>query len=180
MFTLCIQLTCMISFFPRINLGTGILQFAVLPLVLEKLAQVRHWLWLVMPVVVLFPAVWMTQQSAGSFEVVTAAFCIMKTLEYSLRGALTETVRNSLSWRPERNFHLKQCSGIRLARLREPIFWQRDYQPFCQSLRQVDDCRRTRSPKFFGSVVRIDSADYPAVWRCNLARHIVQAWKPSG
>jgi hypothetical protein len=84
------------------------LQFAVLPLALEKLALVRHWLWLVMPVVVLFPAVWMTQQSAGSFEVVTAAFCIMKTLEYSLRGALTETVRNSLSWRPERNFHLKQ------------------------------------------------------------------------
>jgi hypothetical protein len=90
------------SLFFRINLGTGVLQFAVLPFVLEKLAHVRHWLWMIMPVVVLFPAVWMTQQSAGSFEIVTAAFCIMKTLEYSLRGALTEAVRNNSSptWQP--------------------------------------------------------------------------------
>lgn len=79
--------------YAKINLGTGILQFVVLPFVLEKLAHVRHWMWLTMPMVVLFPAISMVQHSAGSFEIVTVAFCMMKTLEYSLRGALTETVR---------------------------------------------------------------------------------------
>jgi hypothetical protein len=78
--------------YARINLGTGILQFVVLPFALEKLEHVRHRMWLIMPLVVLFPALWMAQHSTGSFGIVTAAFCIMKTLEYSLRGALTETV----------------------------------------------------------------------------------------
>lgn len=47
---------------------------------------------MIMPFVVLVPALFMAWPSTGSFEIITGAFCAMKILEYSLRGALTETV----------------------------------------------------------------------------------------
>ena len=76
------------------------MQFGVLPLVLGRMGQQHTMkLWLVMPFVIVSATIWMTWKievsgADGSFLVaMTASFCVLKVLEYSLRGVLTEMVR---------------------------------------------------------------------------------------
>ena len=78
--------------YARINLGSGILQFGVLPLLLGSFGHARH-LWLIMPCVIWISAVCMTVDHGSLMGVMTVSFCVMKILEYSLRGALMERVR---------------------------------------------------------------------------------------
>ena len=75
------------------------MQFGVLPLVLGRMGQQHTMkLWLVMPAVIVSSALWMAWKmevsgADGSFaNVMTTLFCVLKILEYSLRGVLTEMV----------------------------------------------------------------------------------------
>ena len=75
------------------------MQFGVLPLVLGRMGQQHTMkLWLVMPAVIVSSALWMSWNAEisganGSFgNVMTALFCVLKILEYSLRGVLSEMV----------------------------------------------------------------------------------------
>ena len=86
-----------------INGGSGVLQFGLLPLFLGSIGEQTRYLWLVMPCVVLSSAAWMVLKINQSSEhegealvdVMTASFCVVKILEYSLRGVLTEMVSSN-------------------------------------------------------------------------------------
>ena len=88
-----------------INGGSGVLQFGVLPLFLGRMGQHTRYLWLIMPFFVVFSAIYMNWKMAmnvsgeddGSVlvDVMTTSFCVIKILEYSLRGVLTEMVRGA-------------------------------------------------------------------------------------
>jgi len=75
----------------------------VLPFFLGRLGVETRYLWLVLPFFVLFSAAWMVwkmnvsaEQDGGALvDVMTASFCVVKILEYSLRGVLTEMVSNA-------------------------------------------------------------------------------------
>ena len=75
------------------------LQFGVLPLFLGRMGHQTEKLWLVMPCFVVLSSMWMVWKISVSGEdrslvdVMTASFCLLKVLEYSLRGVLVEMVR---------------------------------------------------------------------------------------
>lgn len=74
------------------------LQFGVLPLFLGKMGHQTQKLWFVMPCFVVFSSLWMvwkinaSEQDGSLVDVMTASFCLLKVLEYSLRGVLVEMV----------------------------------------------------------------------------------------
>ena len=86
------------SVFPQvyasINCGSGILEFLVLPVTLKYIQNKN--LWLCMPSIVLVLSVLVSQTATATnlnLMIVTIAFIVMKVLEYSLRGVVTEMVR---------------------------------------------------------------------------------------
>ena len=84
-----------------INGGSGFLQFGILPLFLGRMGHQTQHLWLLMPIVVTCAALWMVCKMKDSgmdglfVDAMTASFCILKVLEYSLRGVLIEMVRSA-------------------------------------------------------------------------------------
>ena len=89
-----------------INGISGVLQFFVLPVSIKRMNP-KH-IWLFMPSIMAALTFSQYIVSNGSLLLVAATFSCMKTLEYSLRGAVTEMVsqfsKHALSFRWERFF----------------------------------------------------------------------------
>jgi hypothetical protein len=90
--------------YARINLGSGVLQFGVLPWWFGRRRRtlpyrdVTRYGWLVMPSVGAVAAVAMTlsthsHHATATMNILTHCFVVIKILEYSLRSSLTEKVR---------------------------------------------------------------------------------------
>jgi hypothetical protein len=82
--------------YASINFGSCVMQFLLLPLVLKRIDN--KLLWLAMPLIVSILGIWVAKTTTSenmSLTAVTLSYCIMKILEYSLRGVLAEMVRSS-------------------------------------------------------------------------------------
>lgn len=92
-----------------INGASGLLQFCIIPMIVPYLDLFR--LWPVMPLIMLAILLFMSLQGGDpGLTTVAAAFCTMKTLEYSLRGVSNEILFASLDY--ESRFVAKQEIGL--------------------------------------------------------------------
>lgn len=96
-----------------INGASGIMEFAILPLLVQYDVGDLRRLWPVMPVVMLICTVVMT--SRPSLTTIAGAFWIMKTLEYSVRSVANEMVFTALDY--ESRFVGKEIVGMFANRL---------------------------------------------------------------
>lgn len=76
-----------------INFTSGVLQFAVLPLLTDRIDR----LWILLPSIILSLAAYMTMTNHWTLPLTALSFIIMKTMEYSLRQVLTEKVGADLA-----------------------------------------------------------------------------------
>ena len=91
-----------------INSCSGLLQFAILPIMIKRL-DTRQ-LWLIMPSLMVTCASLMTLQQTASIHLIAASFLLMKAGEYSVRGVTTEMVYVSLDY--ESRFLGKEIIGV--------------------------------------------------------------------
>jgi ATP/ADP translocase len=109
------------KWYARINFFSGVLQFVILPLLMN------HWrtkhtsdklqkLWLVMPLSMIVCATLMTYEAEDlSLFLVTISFALHKVLEYSVRGVAVEMVYVKLDY--ESRFFGKEIIGLFVDRL---------------------------------------------------------------
>lgn len=112
--------------YARINIGTMLVQWGILPLVVSTLGPHRtSWLWLGMPLVLLVPMLQLVFNSQSFSTVVPALFSLLKTVEYALRGTLAEVVRTrQLIARSRRHSHNPNRSTARY-QMTPADFWER-------------------------------------------------------
>ena len=79
-----------------INGISGIMQFFVLPICTQKVYL--SWLWITMPVIMLILTSLQLYQTRPSLKLVGITFLSMKTIEYSIRGQVSEMVFASLDY----------------------------------------------------------------------------------
>lgn len=91
-----------------INGISGILQFFVLPVSIKRMNPKHIWLFMPSIMAVLTFSQYIVRN--GSLFLVAATFSCMKTLEYSLRGAVTEMLYSSLDY--ESRFIGKEIIGL--------------------------------------------------------------------
>jgi hypothetical protein len=69
---------------------SGVLQFGVLPVIMKRVDT--RVVWVFMPTVMFIASVWLSLAAEQSLFVATVCFCLMKIIEYTFRGLLTEMV----------------------------------------------------------------------------------------
>lgn len=96
------------SIYAWVNGTSFILQFCVIPVMVQYLDPRR--LWVLMPIAMLGFAVYMSMEGRVNLYAVAGAFFTMKTMEYSLRGVSNEMVYASLDY--ESRFVGKEVIGL--------------------------------------------------------------------
>jgi hypothetical protein len=69
---------------------SGVLQFGLLPVLMKRIDT--RVVWIFMPTIMCVATVWVCLAADNGLFTITVCFCLMKIIEYSLRGFLTEMV----------------------------------------------------------------------------------------
>jgi ATP/ADP translocase len=108
--------------YARINFFSGVLQFGILPWLMNRWrmkhnnSDKQHKVWLLMPLSMMVCATLMTYQTEKlSLLMVTVSFALHKVLEYSVRGVAVEMVYVNLDY--ESRFFGKEIIGLFVDRL---------------------------------------------------------------